>query len=171
QEGTYPLPEAQLDRFLMHVRIDYPAVDEERAILQLARGEARQNAPSVLPESQMDQQALFAARDQVLAMHMAESLEAYLLQIVLATRTPEIYSDTLASWIEYGASPRATIALDRCARAHAWLAGRDFVTPEDIQSLACDVLRHRVLLSYEAEAEGVTPDQFVEEILALVAVP
>ena len=171
QEGTYPLPEAQLDRFLMHVRIDYPAVDEERAILQLARGEARQNAPSVLPESQMDQQALFAARDQVLEMHMAESLEAYLLQIVLATRTPEIYSDTLASWIEYGASPRATIALDRCARAHAWLAGRDFVTPEDIQSLACDVLRHRVLLSYEAEAEGVTPDQFVEEILALVAVP
>ena len=171
QEGTYPLPEAQLDRFLMHVRIDYPAVDEERAILQLARGEARQNAPSVLPESQMDQQALFAARDQVLAMHMAESLETYLLQIVLATRTPEIYSDTLASWIEYGASPRATIALDRCARAHAWLAGRDFVTPEDIQSLACDVLRHRVLLSYEAEAEGVTPDQFVEEILALVAVP
>ena len=171
QEGTYPLPEAQLDRFLMHVRIDYPAVDEERAILQLARGEARQNAPSVLPESQMDQQALFAARDQVLAMHMAESLETYLLQIVLATRTPEIYSDTLASWIEYGASPRATIALDRCARAHAWLAGRDFVTPEDIQSLACDVMRHRVLLSYEAEAEGVTPDQFVEEILALVAVP
>ena len=171
QEGTYPLPEAQLDRFLMHVRIDYPAVDEERAILQLARGEARHNAPPVLTESQMDQQALFAARDQVLAMHMAESLEAYLLQIVLATRTPEIYSDTLASWIEYGASPRATIALDRCARAHAWLAGRDFVTPEDIQSLACDVLRHRVLLSYEAEAEGVTPDQFVEEILALVAVP
>ena len=119
----------------------------------------------------MEQQALFAARDQVLDIHMAEALEAYLLQIVLATRSPELYSDTLASWIEYGASPRATIALDRCARAHAWLAGRDFVTPEDIQSLAYDVLRHRVLLSYEAEAEGVTPDQFIEEILSIVAVP
>lgn len=119
----------------------------------------------------MEQAALFAARDQVLDIHMAPALEDYLLQIVLATRSPERYGETLTSWVDYGASPRATIALDRCARAHAWLAGRDYVKPEDIQSLAYDVLRHRVLLSYEAEAEGITPDQFIKEILTLVAVP
>jgi len=171
QEGTYPLPEAQLDRFLMHVKIDYPKADEEREILYLARSEARQHAQPVEPEFLMDQTALFAARDQVLDIHMAQALEEYLLQIVLATRAPALYGDELAAWVDYGASPRATIALDRCARAHAWLAGRDYVKPEDIQSLAYDVLRHRVLLSYEAEAEGVTPDQFIREILSLVAVP
>jgi MoxR-like ATPase len=171
QEGTYPLPEAQLDRFLMHVRIDYPQADEERQILYLARDEARQKAQPVMPEAPMEQSALFAARDQVLDMHMSPALEEYLLQIVLATRSPQRYNDTLAAWIAYGASPRATIALDRCARAHAWLAGRDFVKPEDIQELAFDVLRHRVLLSYEAEAEGVTSDRLIEEILKLVAVP
>ena len=171
QEGTYPLPEAQLDRFLMHVRVDYPEADEEREILYLARDEARQNAHPAVPEFLMDQKALFDARDQVLDVHMAKALEEYLLQIVLATRAPQKYSDSLASWVEYGASPRATISLDRCARAHAWLAGRDYVKPEDIQSLAYDVLRHRVLLSYEAEAEGVTTDQFIGEILSLVAVP
>ncbi|MCB1850404.1 MAG: MoxR family ATPase [Gammaproteobacteria bacterium] len=171
QEGTYPLPEAQLDRFLMHVKIDYPAADEEREILNLARAEARQQAQTALPDSVVEQAALFAARDQVLDIHMAPVLEDYLLQIVLATRSPERYGETLTTWVDYGASPRATIALDRCARAHAWLAGRDYVKPEDIQSLAYDVLRHRVLLSYEAEAEGITPDQFIKEILTLVAVP
>ncbi|MCP5407103.1 MAG: MoxR family ATPase [Chromatiaceae bacterium] len=171
QEGTYPLPEAQLDRFLMHVRIDYPDAVEERQILYLARDEARQNASPVVPDLLLEQKALFDARDQVLEIHMAAALEEYLLQIVLATRSPERYSESLASWVEYGASPRATIALDRCARAHAWLAGRDYVKPEDIQALAYDVLRHRVLLSYEAEAEGVTADQFIGEILSIVAVP
>jgi len=171
QEGTYPLPEAQLDRFLMHVRITYPKADEEREILCLARDEARQHTDFAVPEFLMEQQALFAARDQILDVHLAQALEEYLLQIVLATRSPERYGDALASWVEYGASPRATIALDRCARAHAWLAGRDYVSPEDIQSLAYDVLRHRILLSYEAEAEGVTTDQFIREILSLVAVP
>lgn len=171
QEGTYPLPEAQLDRFLMHVKIDYPAADEEREILNLARAEARQQAQTALPDSVVEQAALFAARDQVLDIHMAPVLEDYLLRIVLATRSPERYGETLTTWVDYGASPRATIALDRCARAHAWLAGRDYVKPEDIQSLAYDVLRHRVLLSYEAEAEGITPDQFIKEILTLVAVP
>jgi len=171
QEGTYPLPEAQLDRFLMHVRIDYPQAEEEREILNLARNEARHGASAAVPRLLMDQAALFEARNQILDIHMAEALEEYLLQIVLATRSPGRYGDTLASWVEYGASPRATIALDRCARAHAWLAGRDYVKPEDIQGLSFDVLRHRVLLSYEAEAEGVTTDQFIEEILSLVAVP
>ena len=171
QEGTYPLPEAQLDRFLMHVRIDYPDDADEKAILHLARGEARHGAGIRQPLSQVSQQALFTARDQVLDTYMSEELEDYLLQIILASRAPERYDQKLSSWIEYGASPRASIALDRCARAHAWLAERAFVTPEDIQTLAFDVLRHRLLLSYEAEAEGITPDHFIEEILSRVAVP
>ena len=172
QEGTYPLPEAQLDRFLLHLRVDYPALEEERQILRLTRGEARYRAaPQHPPFTPLPQQVLFAARDEVLDLHLADNLEEYLLQIVMATRNPGIYGTQFASWIDYGASPRATLALDRCARAHAWLAGRDYVTPEDIQELAFDVLRHRILLSYEAEAEGITPDRFIEEILNHVAVP
>jgi len=171
QEGTYPLPEAQLDRFLLHVRIDYPDCSAEKAILQLARGEARQNSTIPSPSAQLSQEALFEARDEVLDIYLAENLEEYLVQLVLATRNPGVYGDDLARWVEYGASPRASIALDRCARAHAWLAGRDYVSPEDIQSLAHDVLRHRVLLSYEAEAEGVTPDHLIETLITRIAVP
>ena len=171
QEGTYPLPEAQLDRFLMHVCIDYPDAEAERKILQLARNEAIGNAGIALPAAPVTQQTLFEARDQVLQVHLAPTLESYLLEMVLATRTPARYGEDLAAWIEYGASPRATIALDRCARAHAWLAGRDFVTPEDIQALTPDILRHRLLLSYEAEADGVTKTRLIEELLARVAVP
>jgi len=171
QEGTYPLPEAQLDRFLLHVRIDYPDFSSEKAILQLARGEARQGAQPPLPPARLSQDVLFEARDEVLDIYLAENLEEYLVQLVLATRNPGTYGDDLARWVEYGASPRASIALDRCARAHAWLAGRDFVSPEDIQTLAHDVLRHRVLLSYEAEAEGVTPDHLIETLISRIAVP
>ena len=171
QEGTYPLPEAQLDRFLLHVRIDYPDYSTEKAILQLARGEARQGADTPPPPARLSQDVLFEARDEVLDIHLAENLEEYLVQLVLATRNPGVYGDDLARWVEYGASPRASIALDRCARAHAWLAGRDFVSPEDIQTLAHDVLRHRVLLSYEAEAEGVTPDHLIETLITRIAVP
>ena len=171
QEGTYPLPEAQLDRFLLHVRVDYPDAAAEKAILRLARGEARQGAETPPPPAKLVQRILFEARDEVLDLHLAENLEEYLLQIVLATRNPGRYGDDLARWVDYGASPRASIALDRCARAHAWLDGRDYVTPEDIQSMAHDVLRHRVLLSYEAEAEGVTPDRLIEELIARIAVP
>jgi len=171
QEGTYPLPEAQLDRFLLHVRIDYPDYSTEKAILQLARGEARQGADTPPPPARLSQEILFEARDEVLDIHLAENLEEYLVQLVLATRNPGVYGEDLARWVEYGASPRASIALDRCARAHAWLAGRDFVSPEDIQSLAHDVLRHRVLLSYEAEAEGVTPDHLIETLITRIAVP
>ncbi len=171
QEGTYPLPEAQLDRFLMHLRIDYPDDEAEQAILHLARAEARSQAPELRAPSPLPQETLFEARDQVLDLYMSDELEGYLLSLVLATRIPEAVGPDLEQWVEYGASPRASIGLDRCARAHAWLAGRDFVTPEDIQVVAPDVLRHRVILSYEAEAEGVTPDRLVQELIDRIAVP
>ncbi len=172
QEGTYPLPEAQLDRFLMHVSIDYPDAEAEQKILHLAREEAN----GALQQDDSDitlisQHAIFESRKEVLAMHMADNLEQYLLQIVLATRNAKAYGDDLDQWLLYGASPRATIALDRCARAHAWLAGKDFVGPEDIQAIAHDVLRHRIILSYEAEAEGITPDTFIRELISRIAVP
>lgn len=169
QEGTYPLPEAQLDRFLMHVRIDYPDAVTEKAILRLSRDEfAGTSGEQGIPISQAD---IFAARREVMALHMAEALEDYLVHLVLATRRPASYSQDLACWIQYPASPRATIALDRCARAHAWLAGRDYVSPEDIQAIAPDVLRHRILLSFEAEAAGISVDDVITELLKRVAVP
>ena len=170
QEGTYPLPEAQLDRFLMQVNIAYPDAAAEKTILQLARGEALQDTPIPM-EQIISQETLFAARKDVLAVHMAENVEDYLLEIVLATRHADKYREDFGNWIEFGASPRASIALDRCARAHAWLAGRDFVAPEDIQIMALDVLRHRIILSYEAEAEGVTPDHCIMELLKTIPVP
>ncbi|MGH8629973.1 MAG: AAA family ATPase, partial [Burkholderiales bacterium] len=172
QEGTYPLPEAQLDRFQMHVRITYPDAGEEKAILALARREARLSSnPAASGHRAVSQQAIFAARQEILDLYMADNLESYLLQLVLATRTPAAYGDDLAGWVQYGASPRATIYLDRCARAHAWLAGRDYVGPEDIQGMAFDVMRHRLILHYEAEAEGVTADKVISELIARIAVP
>ncbi|MGD8933690.1 MAG: MoxR family ATPase [Gammaproteobacteria bacterium] len=172
QEGTYPLPEAQLDRFLMHVTIDYPGASSEKAILALAREEALTGeTESSQPFQKISQQSIFDARGEVLKLYMADNLEEYLLHIVLATRNPGAYGDDLAQWSLYGASPRATIAIDRCARAHAWLSGRDYVDPDDIQSIAYDVLRHRIILSYEAEAEGVTPDMFIKELISRIAVP
>ena len=172
QEGTYPLPEAQLDRFLMHVTITYPNAESEHEILRLNREEARRDSVPVADRPDAISQAdLFAARDQVLDVHLADNLEHYLLQLVLASRDPGAYGDELAHWIEYGASPCATIALDRCARAHAWLDGRDFVTPDDIQEMAFDVMRHRLILSFEAEAEGITSDRLISELIHRVAVP
>ena len=172
QEGTYPLPEAQLDRFLLHVKVDYPKAEAERQILQLARAEASQQLrKTVPPVTRLSQETLLAARQEVLDVFMADNLERYLVEIILATRNPSPYSAALGSWVQWGASPRATIALDRCARAHAWLAGRTYVGPEDIQALAFDVLRHRVLLSYEAEADGHTPDHFIEKLIDLIPVP
>lgn len=168
QEGTYPLPEAQLDRFLLHVTVDYPDAAAETEILRLTRSEA--NSGLVTPPTQLSQETVFAARRETLALHMSEAVEQYMVQLVIATRTPAIYCDQLASWIEYGGSPRATIALDRCSRAHAWLAGRDFVSPDDVQAVAADVLRHRLLLSFEAEANGITPDTVITELLAKVPV-
>jgi MoxR-like ATPase len=171
QEGTYPLPEAQLDRFLMHVNIGYPDAGEERDILRLNRNEADQGAIASEPTNPITQDSIFAARHEVLNLHLAENLETYLIELVLATRNPAVYGDDLADWLQFGASPRATIGLDRCARAHAWLAGRDYVGPEDVQAVAYDVLRHRLILRFEAEAEGVTADQVIGELIARVAVP
>jgi MoxR-like ATPase len=172
QEGTYPLPEAQLDRFLMHVSIDYPEAAAEKEILRLVREEARAEVETInVNIEKISQQSIFDARAEVLDVHMEDSLEEYLLQLVLATRNPAAHGDDLANWSLYGASPRASIALDRCARAHAWLDQRDFVSPDDIQAIAFDVLRHRIILSYEAEAEGVTADSFIQELIARVAVP
>ncbi|MFK8049991.1 MAG: AAA family ATPase [Halioglobus sp.] len=168
QEGTYPLPEAQLDRFLMQVNVDYPDAAAETQILRLTRAEA--SAESEQAPQPLLQETVFNARKETLAMHMSEPVEQYIVQLVIATRNPSLYSEQLASWIEFGGSPRATIALDRCSRAHAWLRSEDFVSPDDVQAIAADVLRHRLLLSFEAEANGVTTDQVIEELLALVPV-
>ena len=172
QEGTYPLPEAQLDRFLMHVAITYPDAKAEQAILALARGQARdelheqQTAPVLVTQEQV-----FSAQEQVLDLHLSPELEEYIVQLVLATRDPGRWDEELGRLVSFGGSPRATIALDRCARAQAWLDGRDYVSPDDVQDVAHDVLRHRVLLSFEAEADGVTVDELTDRLLDLVPVP
>jgi len=166
QEGTYPLPEAQMDRFLMHIMVDYPAPKTERLILELSRREALKEAPQ--PVELLTQETLFAARKAALSVHMAEPVEEYLVQLILATRDVKLYGGDLAKWLDYGASPRATIALDRCSRALAWLQGRDFVTPDDIRAVAHDVLRHRLILSFEAEASGVTANQVIDTLLESV---
>jgi len=167
QEGTYPLPEAQLDRFLMHVQVGYPSAEDEQKILDLVRHETAQiqteSAPPVV--SQAD---VFAARKALLGLHMTESVERYIVALVMATRHPE---PEQAKWIDFGASPRATIGLDICARSLAWLSGRDYVTPEDVQAVAHDVLRHRLILTFEADAQGVSADQVIDELLAGVPVP
>ena len=170
QEGTYPLPEAQLDRFLMHVRVDYPDLATEKAILALDHEEAKSGSLHDAAQ-QVSQQQVFAARRAILELFMSPDVEDYLVHLVMATREPAPYGSDLADWLRYGASPRATLALDRCARARAWLAGRDYVSPEDIQAVAPDVLRHRILLSYQAEAEGRTAQGFVDELLGRVPVP
>jgi len=172
QEGTYPLPEAQLDRFLMHVSIGYPDAAAEQEILDLARRQAmaelgeREGAPVLVSQEQV-----FLAQRGVLNQYMAPALEQYIVQLVLATRDPGSWDPKLTRLVSYGASPRATIALDRCARARAWLDERDYVSPDDIQAMIHDVMRHRVLLSYEAEADGVTVDELVDSLLDRVPVP
>jgi MoxR-like ATPase len=173
QEGTYPLPEAQLDRFLLYVKIDYPDASVESQILNLARAEAKQKSLSMTPPSEvLTQKSLFEARQDVLNVFTNEGLTQYMIDLVVASRYPERYAgSSLSQWLRFGASPRATIALDRCSKAHAWLAGRDFVTPEDIHAVVHDVLRHRLLLTFEAEAEGIQTDQLVDELLKWVALP
>ena len=173
QEGTYPLPEAQLDRFLMKLKIDYPTRDAERRILDLVHQEATH---ALAGEAQattavVTQEQVFAARRELLNLHMAEGIKNYIVDLVHATRDPAPFKAELERWVSYGASPRATLALDLCARAHAWLAQRDHVSPEDIKAIAPDVLRHRVLLSFEAEAAGITTDQFINTLLARVPLP
>ena len=170
QEGTYPLPEAQLDRFLMHVRIDYPKAEAEKQILDLARRQAiAREAPTEIP-ARLSIAQILEAQHEVNRLYMAPAVEAYLVQLLLASRNPEDYGSDLARWISYGASPRGTIALDRCARAHAWLNDRDYASPEDVQAVVYDCLRHRILLSFEAEAEGITSDDVIRELLQRVPV-
>ena len=172
QEGTYPLPEAQLDRFLMHVRIGYPEAGAETEILRLARERARAEMAHTAPPARIvNANDIFAARAAVLDVHLAPNLERYLVELVLATRDAGHYGEEIKRRIAFGASPRGTIALERCARAHAWLAGRDYVAPQDIHAVALDVLRHRVLLSFEAEAEGVDSDAVVRSLIERVPLP
>lgn len=198
QEGTYPLPEAQLDRFLLHVRVDYPDKRASREILALSRREMQTMISHHLDSVDADsatakatdstchhslmqqhaetfelvtQQQVFAARQEVMALHLADAVEAYIIELVEATRNPRAYSKDLTGWVNWGASPRGAIAIERVARAKAWLAGRDFVTPEDVQMVSPNALRHRILLSYEAEADGITSQHCIEEILKCVPSP
>lgn len=168
QEGTYPLPEAQLDRFLMHVTIDFPDASVERKIIQQAREVALHGQAE--PEQKLSIEDIFAARAEALQLYMAENVEEYLVQLIVATRNPAKYDAELASWLEMGSSPRGSIAIDRCARAHAWLAGHNYVSPDDIQAVFFDTLRHRLLLSFDAQAKGITADTVLQRILDVVPI-
>ncbi|WP_122072318.1 MoxR family ATPase [Pseudophaeobacter sp. EL27] len=179
QEGTYPLPEAQMDRFLMHVQVDYPPVEDEVQVIRLVRGEeaAKQREDAGIETEHSDrpaaipQRAVFEARAEIAGIHVSEPMERYVADLVYGTRTPEALSEDLARWIEIGASPRASLAFDKCSRAHAWLAGRDYVDPLDVRTVAHDVLRHRLTLSYEAQGDSVSADDVTDAILAKVALP
>lgn len=173
QEGTYPLPEAQMDRFLMHVQVLYPPVEDEVEVIRLVRGEehatntsAKSERPPAIP-----QEAVFEARQEIGQIQVSDAMDRYMADLVQATRTPAALSDDLARWIEIGASPRGSLALDKCSRAHAWLKGRDYVDPVDVRAILHDVFRHRVALSFEAQGDGMTVDQVIDEIAALVALP
>jgi MoxR-like ATPase len=172
QEGTYPLPEAQLDRFLLHTEVGYPNAEEERRILVLNRDEAKANERDAFqPPELLSVTSIMQARQAILRLHLAPELEEYIVNIVLATRNAGAVDASLEGQILYGASPRASIGIDRAARARAWLAGRDYVGPEDIQDVTADVLRHRLVLSFEAEADGVVSNSVIERILDGVGVP
>ena len=172
-EGTYNLPEAQLDRFLMYIKIGQPTTDVERKILHLVRGEELQSLDNKDAEREcaLSIKDVMTARAESFAVHVSDAVEEYLIQLIMATRTPEKYDEKLKNAISFGASPRATIALDKCAKIHAWLAGRDYVTPEDIHAVVYDVLRHRIILSFEAQANGLTADNVITRLLKLVPLP
>jgi len=169
QEGTYPLPEAQMDRFLMHVMVEYPDEAAEVQILRLVREEESATASSGDP-AQIAQQAVFDARREIQNVAIAEAIDTYIVALISATRDPGRYSDQLKTWLHVGASPRGAIALDKVSRAYAWLNGRDFVSPDDVRAVVHDCLRHRLILSYEANAEGITADHIIKEIVTQVAV-
>jgi len=180
QEGTYPLPEAQMDRFLMHVNIEYPPVEDEVLIVDLVRREeaaanlankAEQKFEQKVDQQRISQDAIFAAREEIAKVQVSVPLQRYIADLVYATRTPAKYSDDLARWIEVGGSPRASLALDKCSRTYAWLNQRDYVDPEDIREIVHDCLRHRLMLSYEAQGEGVRADQVIDAIVEQVALP
>ena len=171
QEGTYPLPEAQLDRFMLHTRVDYPDRATTLKIMALARGEAISQRELAPPAQRMSQETVFAARREILALTLADPVAEYIAALVDATRRPEPYSTQLRQWLRWGASPRAAIAIERGARALAWLDGRDFVSPEDVQAIAPDALRHRLLVDYTAQAQGVSAESCVNELLSRVPAP
>lgn len=168
QEGTYPLPEAQMDRFLIKVNIDYPDDETELSIIRLVRGEEKPSSSDEVIK--ISQQVIFAAREEIQQMHIGENIERYIVALVMATRKPERYDSELKNWINTGSSPRASIALDKASRAYAWLQGKDFVDPDDVRKVVHAVLRHRLMLSYEALAEGINSDQVIDEIIKQVAV-
>ncbi|MDE0308750.1 MAG: AAA family ATPase [Acidiferrobacterales bacterium] len=171
-EGTYPLPEAQRDRFLMQVRVGYPDKDQEQGILRIARSEAigdRTDTPTDM--LQVTHSSIVAARAQIYEVHMEPMVEQYIIELIDASRNVERYDADLARWIQIGSSPRGTIALDVCSRARAWVDGRDYVSPADVQQVALDVLRHRLLLTFEADAENVDVDEVIQKLIAVVAVP
>lgn len=171
QEGTYPLPEAQMDRFLMHIRIDYPTDADEVKVMRLVRSEnATAPGDAAQPAPKIPQKVIFEARSEIDRITTKDTVEAYMVGLIAATRRPAEFGDKLKSWIAVGASPRGSLALDRCARVYAWMQGRDYVTPEDVQAIAHDCLRHRVSLSYEAGADGMTADGVLDEIIKQVAV-
>jgi MoxR-like ATPase len=170
QEGTYPLPEAQMDRFLIHVMISYPDEASEQKIIRLVRGEEKSEDVSDKEPDQIPQQVIFDARQEIQKIEIADAIEKYIVSIISATRYPEKYSEDIKKWIHVGASPRGAIALDKTSRTHAWLSGQDNVTPDNIRAVVHDCLRHRIILSYEANAEGLTTDDVIREIMKLVAV-
>ncbi len=170
QEGTYPLPEAQMDRFLMHVMISYPDEASEMEIVRLVRGEAASSNGNKTETNTIPQQVVFDARKEIDSLYTSEAVEKYIVDLISATRYPERYNGQLKKWIQVGASPRGSIGLDKCSRAHAWLKGNDHVTPDDVRAVIHDVLRHRIMLSYEANAEGVSADEVISEIVKVVAV-
>ncbi|MCI7420048.1 MAG: AAA family ATPase [Alphaproteobacteria bacterium] len=177
-EGTYNLPEAQLDRFLMYIKIDQPDAVTERKILQLVRNEDNNTQTSADSLAQfkvkfgaLKYEDIFSARQEAYKIHCSDAVEEYLIQLIMATRHPERYDESLKNTIAYGASPRATIALDKCSKINAWLAGRDFVTPEDVHAVVYDVLRHRVILSFEAQAGGLSSDEVIARLLKVVPLP
>ncbi|MBL4607139.1 MAG: MoxR family ATPase [Pseudomonadales bacterium] len=171
QEGTYPLPEAQLDRFLMEANIGYPSAEDEQKVLALVRQQRLGAGQAVVIEKQVSQKSVLAARQEVFQLHLSTALEKYIVELVAATRDASPLDAQVGAWIRYGASPRGSIALEYCSRAHAWLNGRDYVSPEDIHAVVYDVLRHRLILSYEAVADSISVDEVVSRLVKLIPVP
>jgi MoxR-like ATPase len=169
QEGTYPLPEAQMDRFLLHVYIDYGNEDAEAKVIRLVRGEEGAQG-SASKEGPVAQQVIFDAREEINHVQVSEAIEKYIVDLVFATRYPDRYDEKLASWVRIGTSPRGAIGLDKCARSHAWLNGRDHVLPDDVRAVVHGVFRHRIALSYEANADGISSNDVIDKILQLVAI-
>ena len=167
QEGTYPLPEAQMDRFLMKISVDYPQPEAELAIIRMLQAEEGQQTAAL---KMIPQDHIFSARDTIQKMQVSAAVEQYIVDLVMATRLPDKFGDKLAHWVDTGSSPRASISLHRASRASAWLDDRDYVTPDDVRSVLHAIMRHRLIMTYDALADHVTPDAIIDEIIAQVAV-